>query len=294
MKKELTTWYIAELYTFWLNYGLSYNAGTFNSGKILLYTGHDTDLQIGGNIYQHWSIEHGDIEEKRGVETSSTTLTINYNPFDVIQGLDVTWYQALQSGVFDGCYLSIDRLYSPIPWSYQMANISSDYVLKNRFFGLLDVGTDSGMKMTSCQMKLESPTSLLNMQIPRNLVKPSCLNRFCDSMCTLIKSDYAYTVTAQSGSSKTAIISNVSEIDGFFSQGTMLGLTGENTGVSRTIKTYASNTATPGEPWKLSVSTGDTFTFYRGCSKTISVCEAYSNLTHFRGFPWLPVQNTLL
>jgi uncharacterized phage protein (TIGR02218 family) len=293
-RKEKTTWYIAELYTFWLNYGLAYNAGTFNSGRILIYTGHDTDLQIGGNIYRHWSIEHGDIEEKRGVETSSTTVTINYNPFDKIQDLNVTWYLALQSGLFDNCYLSLDRLYSPIPWAYQMPNMSSDYVLKDRFFGKLDVSTDNGVKMTSCQAKLEAPTKLLNMNLPRNLIASQCLNGFCDSMCGLSKSNYSYTITAQAGSSKTAIVSNLSFADGYFSQGSMLGLTGKNTGVSKTIKTYISNISTPGDPWTFDVAAGDTFTFYRGCAKTIAACEAYGNITHARLFPFLPVVSTLI
>ena len=71
------TYYIAELYTFWLNAGLSYNAGTFNSGRLLLRTGHDTDLSIGGNVYQHWSIDHGDIQEQRGVETSYSIRSLS-------------------------------------------------------------------------------------------------------------------------------------------------------------------------------------------------------------------------
>lgn len=291
MRHEISTWYIAELYTFWLNAGLTYNAGTFNSGKILLYTGHDTDLSIGGNVYTHWAIEHGDIQEQRGVETSDTTLTINYNPYDKIKDLGITWFQAIQGGTFDGCYLSIDRLYSPVQWSYQMANISSDYVLKSRFFGRLDI---NDAKLTSCELSVKSPNELLNIQLPRNLVKPSCLNTFCDSMCGLTKSNYAYSVIAQSGSSKTSIVANLSQPDGFFSQGTMLCLTGNNAGVTRTIKYYGSNTAIPSEPWTLPITTGDTFTFYRGCAKTISACEAYGNLAHIRSFPFLPCQNTLL
>ena len=286
------TYYIAELYTFWLNAGLSYNAGTFNSGRLLLRTGHDTDLSIGGNVYQHWSINHGDIQEQRGVETSDTTITVKYNPFDKIRELGITWFQAFQGGTFDDCYVSIDRLFSPVPWSaYQMANISSDYVLKSRFWGRIDV---NNAKMTSCELTMKSPNELLNIQLPRNLAKPTCNNTFCDSMCTLTKSNYAYAVTAVAGSSKNQIVANISQPNDFFTQGTILCLTGENAGVTRTIKAYTNNTATMTEPWRLAITVGDTFTFYRGCSKTIPACEAYSNLTHFRGMPFLPVANTLL
>jgi hypothetical protein len=66
MSGKRKTWYIAELYTFWLKMDLSYNSGYFNSGTILLRTGHDVDLMVGGNKYLHIPISHDDINEKMG------------------------------------------------------------------------------------------------------------------------------------------------------------------------------------------------------------------------------------
>lgn len=286
-----TTWYIAELYTFWLKMDLSYNSGYFNSGVILLYTGHDVDLTVGGNKYTHFTIQHGDINEKSGVETTNTDLTITYNPNDRIKELDTTWFNALQGGAFDGAYLSIDRLFSPIAWQYDMPNISSEFVLKSRFFGRCDI---QEVKLTQATIDVKSPTDLLNAQLPRNLIKPSCLNRFCDSMCGLNKKDFAVSVTAKANSSKNAIIIDEGYTDGYFSQGTMMCTKGDNVGVTRSIKTFASNTATPAEPFKLQVSEGDTFTFWRGCAKTTTACSAYNNIDNFRGFPFLPCKNVLL
>ena len=102
MQGKRTTWYIAELYTFWLKMDLSYNSGYFNSGTILLRTGHDVDLTVGGNKYIHMPISHDDINEKLGVETADTEMNINYNPNDKIDELGVTWIEALQGGTFDG------------------------------------------------------------------------------------------------------------------------------------------------------------------------------------------------
>lgn len=287
-----TTWYIAELYTFWLNYGLAYNSGYFNNGIILLYTGHDTDLSVGGNRYYHWPIAHGNITEKRGVEVADCDLTINYNPYDKIYGLNgITWFEAVRSGIFDGCYLSIDRLYSPTAWKHDMPDISVEYVLKSRFFGRLDI---QEALMTSCKFSVKSPTELLNTSLPRNLIKPSCLNKFCDNMCGLNKNNYTSTVTAQSGSSKTQIVTGLSLSDGYYSQGNMLCTSGANQGVTRTIKIYSGNIAYPVEPFNLTVNAGDTFTMTRGCSKTIAACQAYGNMARFRGYPYLPHQNCLL
>jgi len=291
MQGKRKTWYIAELYTFWLKMDLSYNSGYFNSGAILLRTGHDVDLTVGGNKYLHIPIQHEDINEKTGIETTNTELTINYNPNDVIPELNTTWFKALQGGTFDGAYVSIDRLYSPIPWQYDMPNLSTDYVLKARFFGRIDV---EEVKLTQALLDVKSPTDLLNTQLPRNLIKPSCLNRFCDSMCGLNKDYFAYDVTARSGSSRTRINMDESFADGFFTQGTMMCTSGENIGVSRSIKWFSGDSAIPAQPFANDVKAGDTFTFWRGCAKTMVACQEFNNMENFRGFPFLPCQNVLL
>jgi uncharacterized phage protein (TIGR02218 family) len=291
MSGKRKTWYIAELYTFWLKMDLSYNSGYFNSGTILLRTGHDVDLMVGGNKYLHIPISHDDINEKMGIETASTQLNINYNPKDIIEELGVTWIEALQGGTFDGAYVSFDRLYSPIPWQYNMPNISTDYVLKARFFGRIDV---EEVKLTQASLTVKSPTDLLNAQLPRNLVKPSCLNRFCDSMCGLNKANFANNVTATLGSSKTAVRIAGGFPNGYFEQGTMMCTSGANIGVSRSIKYFNNNTAIPAQPFQNNVQAGDTFTFWRGCAKTMVACQNYGNMANFRGFPFLPCQNVLL
>lgn len=282
MQGKRNTWYIADLYVFWLNKG---------TGAVLRYTGHDCDLTIGSNTYTHWPIQHDDIKELRGTETSETKLTIYYNPTDTITTLGVTWAEAFRSGVFDNCYLSIHRLYSPDAWSLQTTNYSIDYVLPNRFMGRIDVDSAN---MTKCELTCKSLTELLNIEFPRNLIIPSCLNAFCDSSCGLTKSSYATSVTAQTGSTKNSIITGLSLIDGYFNYGSMTCTSGKNKGVTRTIKSYKSNIATPVYPFNMTVSEGDTFTFYRGCAKTKDACTAYGNISRFKGFPYLPVQNTLL
>lgn len=291
MQGKRKTWYIADLYTFWLKMDLGYNAGYFDSGTILLRTGHDVDLTVGGNKYIHETILHGDITDKLGVETTDMELTVFYNPKDVIEELGNTWVEALQGGTFDGAYVSLDRLYSPEPWQYNMPNISTDYVLKARFFGRIDVDE---VKLTQAKLTVKSPTDLLNAQLPRNLVKPSCLNRFCDSMCGLNKTNFAHDVTAAAGSDKGAVTIASGFADGYFTQGTMMCTSGANMGVSRSIKTFSGNIATPAQPFQNAVQVGDTFTFWRGCAKTMVACRAYNNIENFRGFPFLPCKNVLL
>jgi hypothetical protein len=113
-------------------------------------------------------------------------------------------------------------------------------------------------------------------------------------MCGLDKDYFAYNMTARNGSNKTVIRMDGSYPDGFFTQGTMLCTSGENVGVSRSIKWFSGDSATPAQPFANDVKEGDTFTFWRGCAKTMVACQSYNNMANFRGFPFLPCQNVLL
>jgi uncharacterized phage protein (TIGR02218 family) len=113
-------------------------------------------------------------------------------------------------------------------------------------------------------------------------------------MCSLNKANFASNVTAVSGSSKTGVKIASGFADGYFAQGTMMCTSGANIGVTRSIKTFTGDIAVPAQPFQNAVQEGDTFTFWRGCAKTMVACQAYNNMDNFRGFPFLPCQNVLL
>jgi uncharacterized phage protein (TIGR02218 family) len=265
----------------------------FGGGEILLYTGHDTDLTCGDNKYRHIAIEHGDIEESRGTETATMDLTINYNPSDTITPNDErTWFRALKDGVFDKAYVSLDRLYSPIPWQYNMPNIPIDYVLKSRFFGRMDV---QEVKLDHASIQVKSPTDMLTRELPRNLVKPSCLNHFGDFMCQYDPETFRKTVTAQAGSNQSKIVIGQTFTQGDYNNGLICCTGGKNKGQFSTIRTYANGEVILFKPFVEEVQVGDTFDMLCGCDKTLKMCrDVYKNLEHFRGCPFLPCKNVLI
>ena len=265
----------------------------FRSGAIYLYTGHDTDLTCGGNKYRHIAIQHGDIDESRGTETATMDLTINYNPSDTIDTYDErTWFRALKDGVFDKGFLSLDRLYSPIPWQYNMPDISTDYVLKSRFFGRMDV---QSVKIDSASIQVKSPTDMLSRELPRNLIKPSCLNHFGDFMCQANPERYKAEVYALEGSTRTHVIISESYTDGLLDNGTICCISGQNKGQQTSIRNFYNSTVVVYKPFAEEISPGDRFYVMLGCDKTLKTCrDVYGNLEHFRGFPFLPCKNVLL
>lgn len=276
-----------------IDVGSSSGEKDFRSGEIYLYTGHDTDLLCGGNKYQHIAIEHGDIEESRGTETATMDLIINYDPNDTITPTDDrTWFRALKDGVFDRAYVSLDRLYSPIPWQYNMPNISTDYVLKSRFFGRMDV---QEVRINGASIQVKSPTDMLTRELPRNLIKPSCQNHFGDFMCQMSPEQWRTDVVAQAGSTRTNIVIGGNYSNGLFDNGMIYCISGANAGQHSSIKYYSNNTVVVYKPFYEDVSAGDRFYILRGCDKTMRTCrDVFGNIEHFRGFPFLPCKNVLL
>lgn len=275
MRGELRTLYCDDLYEF-----------TLNSGRVLRFTKHDTSLTVGGNVYKSWPFDGGEITEQVGTDETEMTLTVYYKPTDeVISG--VTWANALRGGMFDNCYLSVDRVYQSTPWSYLPSPTSSDYVLKGRFVGRVDVGE---AKLTKCDMTVKSPLGLLDSKVPRNLIIPSCGNVLFDpATCMLNKASYAVSGVAGTGSGRTSIVTGLGHADGYLEQGFMLFTSGDNTDIQRTIGTFSGGVAYFFQPLPFDVSVGDTFVAYPGCKRTMDDCvNKYNNLAHFKGFPFVP------
>lgn len=280
MTGKRTTMYLADLYTFKLN-----------NGTLLRYTGHDVDLIVGGNKYISWPIERGDINEERGVRVTEMDLTVYFAPTDVVYN-GITWYQGFQGGLFDNCYLIMDRVYSPDPWQYFMPPIADDYVLHGRFVGRMDI---SELHMTSCDLKVKSVAELLNVQLPRNLLMPSCLNTLFDSMCGLSQANYAVNGAVQGTLSPALFGTNLTQADGYFDGGTITFTSGTNTGVTRTVKAYATGNVSLFLPLYFTPAVGDTFVIYPGCDHTLTTCQnKFNNVARFRGFPFIPVPETVL
>ena len=116
-----------------------------------------------------------------------------------------------------------------------------------------------------------------------------------------IESTYSQVVVADGTSTQWIINPTVTTgkmaIANYFTQGVITCLVGSNAGLSQTVKAHS-----VGAPylymmnkWLLPVSAGDTFSVFAGCDKTMSTCQLkFNNLTHFSGFPFIPVPTTAL
>ena len=143
---------------------------------------------------------------------------------------------------------------------------------------------------------VSSHLELLNQNLPRNLYQSGCLNTLYDSGCGLNRSDFTVNASVSSGSTGGVVRATLPQSTGYFDLGVIYFTSGVNNGVSRTIKNYIHGTPctlTLIAPLPSIPGAGDAFSITAGCDKQQSTCQnKFSNLIHFRGFPYVPENST--
>jgi uncharacterized phage protein (TIGR02218 family) len=105
-------------------------------------------------------------------------------------------------------------------------------------------------------------------------------------------------VTSILGTGRSKFQSDLNgEADAYYSHGLLTWLTGDNTGFSFEVATYAQTNGV----FKLHLVTpydiqvGDTFEVYPGCNKKIGTCfTKFNNVINFGGFPHIPGNDRML
>lgn len=267
---------------------------TLLDGTILRYCDGDKDITYNNNVYSAGGINTGAIFNdgnkislswKRGLDVD--TLEFSVIPRDaLIEG--TPFLSALKNGIFDGADLTLGRFYMP---TYGDTSAGLTIVFKGRV-GQIVAGRVKAI------FTINSYTELLNMQLPRNLYQPPCLNTLFDNACRLSKNSYAVNGTIVSGSTQIILKSSLNYGSGYFTQGIIKFTSGVNYGYQRSVKTFTSgnpSTISLYIPLGLAPVAGDTFTIYPGCDKTKNTCSSkFNNLANFRGLPFIPENSTAI
>jgi len=124
------------------------------------------------------------------------------------------------------------------------------------------------------------------------LYGPVCRAAFTDSRCGLTPATYTFSRTVDTvTSAKVLRFSGDVHSTGYFNEGLVTFTTGDNTGISREIKTHASSSGaviTLHEAFPRTVDVGDVANLLAGCAHTIEACRAFGNAVRFRGEPNIP------
>ena len=123
-----------------------------------------------------------------------------------------------------------------------------------------------------------------------------CNAKFGDAYCTVNKNTDANkkTGTATGGTTTTLIDTvNLTQADDYWNWGTVTFTNGLNNGDSRKINDFDQATRKVTLDYALdnAVVAGDTYTIYRGCDKTLNMCDTvYANTINYHGFHTIPLR----
>lgn len=269
------TFVMADLYTI-----------TLVGGFVVRYTDAGSDLTVGGNVFSSSGpiITRTRTRTVIGVEVDSLNLTLTAQSQHLLNG--ASWLAAIRAGALDGGRVLLERVFMP-SWGDTSAG---SLIL----FGGRVAGVELGR--TEAKITVKSDLELLNIKMPRNLYQPSCPNALFDAGCGLAKSAWAVSGSVTTGGDKRVIgASALNQGGGWFDQGTIAFSSGVNAGVTRSVRAYVPGSVTLALPLVSPCSAGDAFTIYPGCDKTQATCSAkFSNLPNFRGFPFVPVPESVV
>jgi len=261
---------------------------TVADGTALHYTTFDHNLEVGGTTYLSGppNFTRGTVEEVIGVSKIGTlSLEIHASPSDPVNGVPIL--QKIARGDFDKAQITVRRLFMDSALNQQGTVI--------RFVG--NIGDLDQLSRTMAKFTCKSKVEDLNIQLPRNILQPTCMHTLFDAGCTLNKSAFAVNGSVQAGSTVNKLITNLTQADSYFDNGQLVFTSGANKGHVAAVRIYTNSSGTVYffVPLATPPAIGDTFTIYPGCDKTQATCTAkFSNLANFGGFPYVPVPETAI
>jgi uncharacterized phage protein (TIGR02218 family) len=272
--------FAADLYTF-----------TLVGGGVLRYCAGDRDISAGGNLFtsQGPRIDRKDNKAKchwkLGVEVDTLVFDVMPQATDLVNGQ--AFLAACVQGAFDGAELQLERAFMA---TYGDTSVGTVILFVGRVAEI-----DLGRAVAT--FTINSHLELLNLQLPRNLWQPGCVNSLGDASCGVTLASFAVTGSAAAGSSQSAVAASLGQATGYFDQGKIAFTSGANAGLTRSVKAWVAGS--PGTiallaPLPNAPAAGDAFTIYPGCDKTLDAngCAKFANTARFKGYPYVPDPQT--
>ena len=252
------------------------------------------------SLYGRWTRGAITSEASFALNSNTMTLTLISKSGESYPGLPMGILNAALNGLFDAAQVDVWTAYMP---QGGYGNVSCG--IEKKFTGTITKLNELGR--ISAVFDCADPLYLLgpSTKIPTRVIQSTCPWSFGDSNCDVAGGANFYTrfFTADAGSTQWVILPtwtganhslNV-DVPGYFQQGVVTCLTGNNAGLSQSVKISAAGAITVMTPWLMPVQAGDTFEVIAGCDKSTTACiTRFNNLIHFGGEPYVPVPTTAI
>lgn len=249
------------------------------------YTNYDFDLIVAGELYRSDGpiISRDGITLSLGVEVDNLSITIDVTDEETFEGLRVV--QAFHNGQMDGARFKLERIFmdasTPTDTSAGTIKLFEGRIIEPEF------------DRNTIQASVASDLDELNVQMPRNLYQPSCSNTLFDYACGLNRENYALETVIAAGSTASRILCDISQPQGWFTQGVVEFLEGGNKGLKRTIRLHELDVLLLTLPLLEDPEVGQRIKVYPGCDKRLETCQnRFNNFSRFRGAPFIPIPET--
>ncbi|MDC5365939.1 DUF2163 domain-containing protein [Acinetobacter baumannii] len=265
---------MADLYTITTIQGIEYR-----------FTSYDFNLTVQGKEFRADGpiISREGISLSLGIEVDNLSITIETNENTKFGEVSVA--QAFHNGVLDGARFKLERVFMDM---HTPTDTSAGTLVL--FEGRI---VEPELDRYVISASVVSDVDNLKLQMPRNLYTPGCLNTLFDSACGLLSADFAVNTTIGINSTPNRILCNLSQPQGWFTQGVVEFLEGANVGIKRTVRLHEAGALILTLPLIDMPEIGESIRVYPGCDKRLDTCtNRFDNRSRFRGAPFVPVPET--
>lgn len=255
------------------------------TGQAYRYTNADVAISAGGRLFVHDGpeISGARMRQSRGLEPDEQKLSVKVKPEHTIGG--VSWLTAVRSGALDDAELVIERAF--------LADWGAAPQTLEWFRGAVQESDGDDLRVS---LTVESDSAQFGQMLPRDLYGAGCVWDLFGPGCSVSK--VAHRVDAAvAGGDRARVLTSLRQPDNWFARGYLVFTSGANTGVRRSIRAYgaAQGLIELSTPLVFDPRPGDTFMAFPGCDKTRPTCSGkFNNVVHFKGFPYVPVPETVL
>lgn len=262
----------------------------FANGSTLRLTDAPQNITIGGHTYLCTvqdtipGFQRQGTKMAIGIAVETLEVDLLYNGSTAMFGTTPGAFAV--AGGFDGAAITIDKFLSP-----SLDDVSCGTI--NLFSGIVtDVEVDSNRVVLSCASSL----IYLAGQFPRNYFLPQCQNTLYDSGCQANQATFKVAGVVVVSALNSQITTALAQAADYFAQGWVTIATGVNAGLVRSVRKFTGGVIDLLYPLPTPCAPGDTFDILPGCDKTqtgANGCPKFSNIAHFRGFPYVPTPETI-
>jgi uncharacterized phage protein (TIGR02218 family) len=233
---------------------------------------------------------------KIGVQPAEIEIDVFAGSGDLVG--TTAFAEAVRVGLFDGAAVELDRFFAP-PQAAGSGPLDTSLGVLLWFYGHV-AECEAGRSRIAIRVK-----SLMNLlavqQMPRRLYQASCNHVFGDTMCGYdrvlgrnaagVSTEIgAVTIAALAGSTQAEIATSFSPDPATaYDEGTIIAVSGANSGATRTITRLTGGIVRLLKPWLSPVTVGDMFQLLPGCDHTTQTCRTVlQNIARYGGFPYVP------